>query len=246
MTFDRDFLEALQLYMNEERNSAHKVLHHLSDLGKPLLLRGEVQDALIRLCESGDNCLGGTPLERVLQTVQEAVIEADWLYFALRTRVGHWGYLQINSNMMTAEEIPVSEFLYIKERLVNDMRDSAEHILEIDLEPFLRGFPKMRETRSIGRGVEFLNRRLSSQLFDERGKGNRLLLDFLRVHRYREQTLMLNDAVDDVQTLRLALRQATEILSAVPAESHWHDLAAGVRTLGLVPGWGRDAGRTLA
>lgn len=246
MTFDQDFLDALQRYMNEQRNSAHKVLHHLSDLGKPLLLRGEVQDALIRLCESGDNCLAGTPLERVLQTVQEAVIEADWLYFALRTRVGHWGYLQINSNMMTAEEIPVSEFLYIKERLVNDMRDSAEHILEIDLEPFLRGFPKMRETRSIGRGVEFLNRRLSSQLFDERGKGNRLLLDFLRVHRYREQTLMLNDAVDDVQTLRLALRQATEILSAVPAETPWNELAARLRTLGFEPGWGRDAGRTLA
>ena len=246
MTFDQDFLDALQHYMNEQRNSAHKVLHHLSDLGKPLLLRGEVQDALIRLCESGDNCLAGTPLERVLQTVQEAVIEADWLYFALRTRVGHWGYLQINSNMMTAEEIPVSEFLYIKERLVNDMRDSAEHILEIDLEPFLRGFPKMRETRSIGRGVEFLNRRLSSQLFDERGKGNRLLLDFLRVHRYREQTLMLNDAVDDVQTLRLALRQATEILSAVPAETPWNELAARLRTLGFEPGWGRDAGRTLA
>ena len=246
MTFDQDFLDALQHYMNEQRNSAHKVLHHLSDLGKPLLLRGEVQDALIRLCESGDNCLGGTPLERVLQTVQEAVIEADWLYFALRTRVGHWGYLQINSNMMTAEEIPVSEFLYIKERLVNDVRDSAEHILEIDLEPFLRGFPKMRETRSIGRGVEFLNRRLSSQLFDERGKGNRLLLDFLRVHRYREQTLMLNDAVDDVQTLRSALRQATEILSAVPAETPWNELAARLRTLGFEPGWGRDAGRTLA
>ena len=246
MTFDRDFLEALQLYMNEERNSAHKVLHHLSDLGKSLLLRGEVQDALARLCESGDDCLAGTPMERVMQKVQEAVIEADWLYFALRTRVGQWGYLQINSNMMTAEEIPVSEFLYIKERLVNDRQDSAEHILEIDLEPFLRGFPKMRETRSIGRGVEFLNRRLSSQLFDERGKGSRLLLDFLRVHRYREQRLMLNDVVDDVQTLRSALRQATEILSAVPAKTPWHELSAHLRTLGFEPGWGRDAGRTLA
>jgi sucrose synthase len=246
MTLDRDFLEALQQYMNEQRNASHRVLHHLSDLGKPLLLRGEVQDALIRLCESGDNCLADTPLERVLKTVQEAVIEADWLYFALRTRVGHWGYLQINSNMMTAEEIPVSEFLYIKERLVNGGQDSGEHILEIDLEPFLRGFPKMKETRSIGRGVEYLNRRLSSQLFDERGKGNRLLLDFLRVHRYREQTLMLNDVVDDVQTLRTALRQATEILATVPAETPWNELSPRLRALGFEPGWGRDAGRTLA
>ena len=94
--------------------------------------------------------------------------------------------------------------------------------------------------------MEFLNRRLSSQLFDERGKGNRLLLDFLRVHRYREQTLMLNDVVEDVQTLRSALRQATEILSAIPAETPWSESAARLRTLGFEPGWGKDAGRTLA
>ena len=246
MTLEQEFLESLQRYFKEERNTAHLVLHQLHEIGKPLLLRGEVQDALIRLCESDDSCLADTPLERVLKTVQEAVIESDWLYFALRTRVGHWGYLQINSIMMTAEEIPVSEFLYIKERLVNGSQDSAEHILEIDLEPFLRGFPKMQETRSIGRGVEFLNRRLSSQLFDERGKGNLLLLDFLRVHRYREQTLMLNDVIEDVQTLRSALRQATEILSAVPAETPWSEPAARLRTLGFEPGWGKDAGRTLA
>jgi len=36
MTLDRDFLEALQQYMNEQRNASHSVLHHLSDLGKPL------------------------------------------------------------------------------------------------------------------------------------------------------------------------------------------------------------------
>ncbi|HDN69068.1 MAG TPA: sucrose synthase, partial [Gammaproteobacteria bacterium] len=246
MTLEQEFLESLQRYFKEERNTAHLVLHQLHEIGKPLLLRGEVQDALVRLCESDDSCLADTPLERVLETVQEAVIENDWLYFALRTRVGHWGYLQINSIMMTAEEIPVSEFLYIKERLVNGSQDSADHILEIDLEPFLRGFPKMQETRSIGRGVEFLNRRLSSQQFDERGKGNLLLLDFLRVHRYREQTLMLNDVVEDVQTLRSALRQATEILSAVPAETPWNESAARLRILGFEPGWGKNAGRTLA
>jgi len=246
MTLDRDFLEALQRYMNEERNTAHKVLQHLVDLRKPLLLRGEVQDALMHLCGSGDSFIAGTPLERVQQTVQEAVIESDWLYFALRTRVGRWGYLQINSNMMSAEEIPVSEFLYIKERLVDTRQDGSGRMLEIDLEPFLRGFPKMRETRSIGRGVEFLNRRLSSQLFDERGKGNQLLLDFLRVHRYQDQTLMLNDAVEDVRALRSALRRATDILAAIPAETPWDELALQLRSLGFEPGWGKDAGRTLS
>ncbi|MEN8108636.1 MAG: sucrose synthase [Pseudomonadota bacterium] len=244
MTLEQEFLESLQRYFREERNTAHLVLHQLHGLGKPLLLRGEVQDAFALLCEStkGD-CLAGTPVERMLQVTQEAVVEADWLYFALRSRVGRWGYLRLNSNMMSVEEIPVSEFLYIKERLVDGQQDGSDQILEIDLEPFLRGFPKMHETRSIGRGVEFLNRRLSSQLFEDSGKGNRLLLDFLRVHRYQQQTLMLNEAVDDIRTLRSALRQADELLQSVPADTPWKELAPRLRALGFEPGWGKDAAR---
>jgi sucrose synthase len=244
---EQEFLESLQRYFREERNTAHLVLHQLHDIGKPLLLRGEIEDAFARLCAStsGDSLIG-TPVERMLQATQEAVIDADWLYLAVRIRVGRWGYLRLNSNLMFVEEIPVNEFLYFKERLVDGQQDGSGHILEIDLEPFLRGFPKMHETRSIGRGVEFLNRRLSGQLFDGHGKGNRLLLDFLRVHRYQQQTLMLNDAVNEVGMLRSALRQADELLSAVPADTPWLELAPRLRALGFEPGWGKDARRIRA
>ena len=247
VTLKQDFLEALQRYFREERNNAHLVLHQLGDLDKPLLLRDEVQDAFTRLVESnGNRHLTGTPVERMLQATQEAVVDADWLYFALRVRVGRWGYLRLNSNMMSVEEISVSEFLYTKERLVDGHQNNTSRTLEIDLEPFLRSFPKMHETRSIGRGVEFLNRRLSSQLFADSRKGNRLLLDFLRVHRYRQQTLMLNEAVDNVDTLRAALRQADELLQSIATDTPWAELAQGLRALGFEPGWGRDAARIRA
>jgi sucrose synthase len=244
MTMKREFMESLQDYFREDRNTAHLALHQLQALDKPLLLRGEVEDTFARLCQSkSGKRLVGTPVERMLQVTQEAVIDTDWLYLAIRLRVGHWGYLRLNSNLMFIEEIPVNEFLYFKERLVDGHEDDAEQTLEIDLEPFLRGFPKMHETRSIGRGVEFLNRRLSSQLFEDSGRGNRLLLDFLRVHRYRQQTLMLNEAVGDVDTLRSALRQADELLLSVPADTTWEELSPGLRALGFEPGWGKDAAR---
>jgi len=244
MTLEQGFLEALQRYFREERKNADLVLHQLHDLGKPLLLRDEVQDAFDRLCKSpGSECLAGTPIERMLQATQEAVVDTDWFYFALRVRVGRWGYLRLHSNTMSVEEIQVSEFLYVKEHLVDGHQDGVDQILEIDLEPFLRGFPKMHETRSIGRGVEFLNRRLSSQLFEDGGKGNRLLLDFLRVHRYQQQTLMLNETVDDVRALRSALRQADELLQAVPDATSWKELAPRLRAMGFEPGWGKDAAR---
>ena len=247
MTLEHDFLESLQHYFHVQRNRAHLVLHSLHDLGKTFLLRGDVLDAFDGMCaEDSTDCLTGTPIARMLGAAQEAVIDANWIYFALRMRVGRWGYLRLHTELMTVEQIPVGEFLQVKERLVDGYQDNTEQLLEIDLEPFLRGFPKMRETRSIGRGVEFLNRRLSSQLFDGRGRGSQLLLDFLRVHSYGQQPLMLTDTVDDVDKLRSALRQADELLLSVPPETPREELAPRLRSLGFEPGWGKNAGRIRA
>jgi sucrose synthase len=247
MTLETEFLESLQRYFQEERNKAHQVLHKLHDLGKTFLLRGDLQDAFDELCsDGGTDCLSGTPIARMLGAAQEAVIDAAWVHFALRVRVGRWGYLRLNTELMTVEEIPVSGFLQVKERLVDGYHEGEQQLLEIDLEPFLRGFPKMHEIRSIGRGVEFLNRRLSSQLFEGRGKGSRLLLEFLRVHSYGQQPLMLTETVDDVDRLRSALRQADELLLSVPPATPWRELASQLRAFGFEPGWGRDAGRISA
>jgi sucrose synthase len=91
--------------------------------------------------------------------------------------------------------------------------------------------------------VEFLNRRLSSQLFDELGKGDRRLLDFLRVHRYREQQLMLNDQVHDVSALRRALRHADDFLAGKAPQAGWDQVSRGLRNHGFEPGWGRTVAR---
>ena len=91
-----------------------------------------------------------------------------WIYLALRVRVGCWEYMRVHLDTMSMERVSVSRFLYFKEHLIDGSQEDWSWELEIDLEPFSREFPKMHETRSIGRGVEFLNRRLSSRLFEER------------------------------------------------------------------------------
>ncbi|MGB5727682.1 MAG: sucrose synthase, partial [Thiogranum sp.] len=115
--------------------------------------------------------------------------------------------------------------------------------LEVDLEPFSREFYKLHESESIGRGVEFLNRRLSSQLFQDLGKGDQQLLDFLRVHKYRSQQLMLNNDVESVSDLRKALRQAETLLRKLDQDTPWDSVAHDLRSTGFEPGWGDKAGR---
>jgi len=235
--------EALQAYLQRERRNAHRVLHHFISEDRHFLLRSDLLDGFEALCASeGGETLRHTPLAATLQISQEAALDAQWFCLALRPRIGCWQYLRIHLETMKAEEIQVSEFLRFKERLVEGS-EPEEWLLEVDLEPFSREFLKPTETRSIGRGVEFLNRRLSSRLFEEQGKGQQRMLDFLRMHAYRGQTLMLNGRITSVTDLRLALRNADRLLAQREPTTPWPVLQPELATLGFEAGWGCDAAR---
>ena len=235
--------DALVAYLNEERSHAHRVLHHFVAVGRPFLLRSDLLDGFEALCEAeGGEALRRTPLAGILQMSQEATLDAQWFYLALRPRIGRWQYMRIHLETVEAEEIVVGQYLRFKERLVEG-NETAEWMLEVDLEPFSREFLKPHEARSIGRGVEFLNRRLSSRLFEEQGKGQQRMLDFLSMHAYRGQPLMLNGLITSVQDLRSALRSADRALASVDPEQPWRELARELGPLGFEAGWGANAAR---
>jgi len=237
-----DLVEDLRAYFTEHRSDAHHVLHHLQSMGRQFLLRSDLLDSLRELCEAeGGKCLRDTPLAEFIHMSQEAALDASWICLGLRTRIGRWFYLRIYMETIDAEEISVSDFLRFKERLASGGREADEWLLEVDMEPFSREFQKPQEARSIGRGVEFLNRRLSSRLFEELGKGDQRLLDFLQVHSYQGQQLMLNDHVHSVDDLRRALRKADDYLSQHDAGRPWRELAHKLGGMGFEPGWGSKA-----
>jgi sucrose synthase len=239
-----DFFRMLTEYMRQERKQVHRVLHHLQGLDRTFLLRSDVQDAFDDLCAEPDGaCLRGTPLGTLLGWVQEAAVDAAWVHLSLRVRVGRWSHVRIHLETLLPEKISVNLFLQFKERLVNGAQSRDAWPLEIDLEPFSREFPKMHESRSIGRGVEFLNRRLSSRLFEDLGKGDKRLLEFLSVHNYRGQQLMLNEMVRDVNGLRLTLRDADEYLRGKDPDADCNQVCPELRTMGFEPGWGKDVRR---
>ncbi|WP_462322916.1 glycosyltransferase family protein, partial [Halochromatium sp.] len=234
-------IPALAAFLAEHRSKAHRVMHHLIGLQRPFLLQSDLQDALEQLC-CDDDQIADTALARALLQAQEAAINASWVYLALRRRVAKWDYLRIHLETMDLNEVTVSEFLRFKEHLATGGHDDPFG-LEIDLRPFYREQQKLTEEGSIGRGVEFLNRRLSSRLFDELGKGDQRLLGFLRMHSFRGHQLMLNDAISSVAELRNALRQAMIPLRRRASHTPFAELSSELRGFGFEAGWGNDAAR---
>ncbi|HRX84760.1 MAG TPA: sucrose synthase [Phycisphaerae bacterium] len=222
------------------RKAVPTLLRRLLGAGKTFLLRTDLQDILTACCADGTT-LASSPLAQLVRSAQEATVDAPWVALAVRPRIGVWEHWKFQVDAVDGEEIEVGEYLVFKERAAGSM-DGNPLPLEIDLGPFNRDLPRLREPRSIGHGVGFLNRRLSSELFQTLDRDDRLH-DFLRVHNVRGKQLMLNNRLRNTRELRRGLRQAEEYLADQPADAEWKDVGAGLQELGFEPGWGRTAAR---
>jgi len=238
-------LELLANVLRDHREIVYILLKHYISLDRPFLLRSDLWDEYLVFCDDVNLAkqLVNSPFPKFISNCQEAAVGSPWIYFAVRERVGRWIYVEFHIDTMEHNEVSVSAFLKFKERLVDGNSDSEYQTLELDFGPFNREFPKLKESRSIGRGVEFLNRRLSSQLFDILSNGDKRLLEFLSVHEYQGQQLMLNDRIKDVSTLQHALRRADDYLKEQPQDARWAEVAHVLQTLGFEAGWGNIVAR---
>lgn len=234
----------LEDYLHEQREACFMLLRRYIGLEKQFLMRSELLEECEAFCAENPSIgFEDSPLFRLIESAQEAAVESPWIYLAVRPYIARWKYYRIHAESLQMQVVDISEFLAFKERLVNGTKHHDGWTLEFDIEPFSREFPKLRESRSIGRGVEFLNRRLSSQLFQELGKGDQRLLDFLTVHQCQGRQLMLNDRIKDVADLRRGLRHADAYLAKQKPDAEWDDVGHALQGLGFEPGWGRTVER---
>ena len=237
-------IEHLQDWSTTHRDALYAFLHRCFAQQRPLLLQSDLCAAFTALCADYPEDLDATPLREAVRHFQEAVLRPPVACFALRESAARWRYLRLHQELLTPEEISVSEFLAFKELLARPEADD-EGVLEVDFAPFNREFPRLRETRSIGQGVMFLNRQLASGLFNQPSQGEAKLLRFLRLHCMDGRQLMLSSQFGDVTALRAGLRAAMRYLEELPAETPWAELAPRLNKLGFEPGWGKDAGHAL-
>ncbi|MGZ4969910.1 MAG: sucrose synthase [Methylobacter sp.] len=240
-----DLIEQLRNHVAAAPAVAHQILHQLQKQERPFLLHTDVYESFAAVCAApgAPADLALSPWAKMFRYTQEIAIDAAWIHLSVRLTIGQWRYLRISLNGLSIEEIDVRDFLHFKEMLATGQHGVDEWLTEIDFGPFYRESPKMQEARSIGRGVEFLNRQLSGQLFGELRDGKERILNFLNIHAYRGQQLMLNEQIGRVRDLQRALADAEDYLALLDPELSWPDVASALRTLGFEPGWGRQVKR---
>ena len=235
---------ALASFVDAHRASVYQLLRRTFNLGKTFVLRSDLIGVLREFCaESDGTIIAGSPLDTILSASQEATVNPPWFALAVRPGIGEWRYLRLHAETMRVEEISVSQYLRFKETLVDPQTTEESWPLEIDLEPFGHPFPRLREARSIGRGVEYLNRFLSGRLLAETDNGAHRLVRFLSLHTCDGRQLMLDPAVNDAEGARRSLRIALAALDDHPDDAPFAAVAAQLRAAGLETGWGSTVGR---
>jgi len=233
-------IEVLPDILVKHRKEVYLLFRRFRSLRNPLLTWSELTYEFDRFCESEvGKTLRDTKMAPFIRATQEAVVHGPSLFMAVRTRVAKWRYVQVHAEDLMCQEISVSEFLRAKERLVGSDTREAPWVLEVDLSPFEREFPKLSESRSIGQGVTFLNRHLSARIFSQENGGRERLFDFLRVHQVRGRQLMLNEGIHTLKELRQALREALQLFEDDVSDGGWETHGPELRRLGFEPGWGR-------
>jgi sucrose synthase len=219
---------------------------------KPILLPHIIRDELYAVCEECNSPqLKNSELAMMLKTVQEAVVIAPRIAFALRPTMGEWYYIRITVEDMRVEEMTAAHYLAFKEKLVpmeaGEMLDRHGYdpfVLELDLKPFGVHQPKITLQSHIGNGVAFLNRTLSAKMFspNANAEGSQMMLDFLREYKHNGEKLLISQRVNSVQRLRHALLRADRLLEKHEDEEPL-SACQGIDELGFLPGWGNTVGR---
>lgn len=237
--------ERVEGTLSAHRNVLVALLSRYVDQGKGMLQPHHLLDELDNIIgdDEGRQELRDGPFSEVLKTAQEAIVLPPFVAIAIRPRPGVWEYVRVNVHELSVEQLSVSEYLGFKEELV-DGRSNDPYVLELDLEPFNATFPRPTRSSSIGNGVQFLNRHLSSIMFRNKDCLDPLV-HFLRAHKHKGHGLMLNDRIQRISQLQSALAKAEDYLLKLPPDALYSEFEFALQGMGFEKGWGDTAQHVL-
>jgi sucrose synthase len=209
------------------------------------LLRNEIQSAFADYCrnyEKSERFCTASRLSRLIYYIQEIIIDNESLYIIIRPRIASQEVYRLLEDL-TVEPISTRELLDLRDRLVNRYHPQEGDVLEIDFQPFYDYSPAIRDAKNIGKGVEFLNRYLSSKLFQDARQWQDVLFNFLRLHSYDSHQLLINERIQTQQQLSDRIKSALYLLSDRPSDQPYELFRFDLQNLGFEPGWGNTVHR---
>ena len=234
----------IEAVLNHEKSDLREFINSVQSLEQRYLLRNEILNAFSKFCrqkESADD-LSASHLGKLIYYTQEIILEEDSLYLIIRPKIARHETYRILEDL-TIETLTAQELLDVRDRFVNHFHPEEGDVLEIDFQPFYDYSPTIRDPKNIGKGLQFLNRFLSSKLFQDPKQWLEALFNFLSIHSYNGTLLLINGRIKNQQQLSEQIKKALAFVGDLPADRLYEDFRFDLQAMGFEPGWGNTAER---
>ncbi len=215
---------------------------------KTFLLRNEIILAFEEYCDVNgkeDDFRSDSGMFRFLQKVQELFIGTTHTVVMHRFAVARYRFYRLRNDAEYMEEISIPTYLNLKDKHVTrGHTDGAE--LHLDFLPFYDFSPSIRDTKKVGNGIRFLSRYLCSNIFQNPREWKRRSFDFVKLHKYNGQQLLVNG--DIIENFRHCLEEMENLVTWLKGrdpEMPYSEVASHMKRHGFEPGWGNTVGRII-
>lgn len=230
---------------SDERTNLRQFTSLLRSSDKRYFLRNEILQLFDEYCQQYEKSVqfgASSRLGKLIAYIQEIILDNESLCLIIRPRIAHQEAYRLLEDL-TVESMTSQELLDLRDRFVNRYNPLEGDVFEIDFGPFYDYSPVIRDSKNIGKGVEFLNRYLSSQLFQASTQWQESLFNFLQLHRYDGVQLLINERIKSRQELSDRVKQALSLVSDRDPEETYDQFRFDLQNLGFEPGWGNTASR---
>ncbi|NEQ67136.1 MAG: sucrose synthase [Symploca sp. SIO1B1] len=230
---------------SEEKGELRQFFSQLRTSETKYLLRNDILSAFSEYCnnqQKPEYFFNSSHLGKLIYYTQEIIVENECCYLIIRPKIATEEIFRIFEDL-TVESVRIQELLDLRDRFVNRYYPAEGDVLELDFKPFYDYSPRIRDPKNIGKGVQFLNRFLSSKLFQDPQQWLESLYSFLSLHQFQGIQLLINQRITSQQQLSEQIKQALEFVSDRPAEEPYQEFRFKLQEMGFEPGWGNTANR---
>src|SRR6056297_2243774 len=232
----------------QERHEFKEFVASIAEHEGKFLLRNDILLIFKEYCETynkNQEFLEKSSIALFLRKIQEVIVRSQFMVLMHRYGIARYRFYMLRMDGEYLEEISVSEYLDIKDTQVMPAQDDQSH-LHIDFMPFYDFSPSIKDTRSVGNGIRYLNRYLSSKIFQNPVEWNQKLFNFIRMHSYEGQQLLVNSSIiSDHNTFYDELGSMIDMLSGLPHDDPYSSVERTMKQSGFEPGWGNTVGRII-
>ncbi|MDZ8189951.1 MAG: sucrose synthase [Nostoc sp. ChiSLP02] len=230
------------IFNSDEKTVLHQLIDVLNASGKHYFLRNEILQIFADYCQQNQKPVyfyHSSSVGKLIHYTHEIILE-EYTWFVVRPRIASQEVWQLTADFTSFEQTVPQALLDVSDRLVNRYQNQ---ILEIDLQPFYEGSPRIDDPRNIGQGLAFLNRYLSNQLLADPQHWLELLYQALRKIDYQGIPLLIGDRITSGMQLAKQIKPALQFLNRQSPEEPYEKFRFQLQELGFKAGWGNTAAR---